>query len=142
MTAGSTAKRAFLRAAGADLVLDSRDPAFADALRRHWPDGVDVVLNSLAGEAMERSLALIRPFGRFVELGKRDFVENRRAPLRPLSLSALASLPEDAAVRNNWTGWFGIPAQWLPHWEPVPDNPEFIGGRLTDWSIAGGDSHK
>lgn len=88
MTAGSAAKRAFLRAAGADLVLDSRDPAFADALRRHWPDGVDVVLNSLAGEAMERSLALVRPFGRFVELGKRDFVENRRAPLRPLRRNA------------------------------------------------------
>ena len=88
MTAGSTAKRAFLRAAGADLVLDSRDPGFADALRRHWPDGVDVVLNSLAGEAMERSLGLVRPFGRFVELGKRDFVENRRAPLRPLRRNA------------------------------------------------------
>ncbi len=88
MTAGSTAKRAFLRAAGAELVLDSRDPGFADALRRNWPEGVDVVLNSLAGEAMERSLALVRPFGRFVELGKRDFVENRRAPLRPLRRNA------------------------------------------------------
>jgi NADPH-dependent 2,4-dienoyl-CoA reductase/sulfur reductase-like enzyme len=74
--------------------------------------------------------------------GARPPMASYRAPLRPLSLAALASLPEDAAVRNNWTGWFGIPAQWLPHWEPVPDNPEFIGGRLTDWSIAGGDSHK
>ncbi|MFC7544465.1 zinc-binding dehydrogenase [Siccirubricoccus deserti] len=74
-TAGTPAKRAFLRAAGAELVLDSRDPGFADALRAHWPDGVDVVLNSLAGEAMERSLGLLRPFGRFIELGKRDFAE-------------------------------------------------------------------
>jgi acyl transferase domain-containing protein/NADPH:quinone reductase-like Zn-dependent oxidoreductase/NAD(P)-dependent dehydrogenase (short-subunit alcohol dehydrogenase family)/acyl carrier protein len=88
MTAGTPAKRAFLRAAGADLVLDSRDPGFADALRAVWPDGVDVVLNSLAGEAMERSLSLLKPFGRFVELGKRDFVENRRAPLRPLRRNA------------------------------------------------------
>ena len=32
-TAGTAAKRAFLRAAGAELVLDSRDPGFADALR-------------------------------------------------------------------------------------------------------------
>jgi NADPH:quinone reductase-like Zn-dependent oxidoreductase/acyl carrier protein len=88
MTAGSAAKRAFLRAAGAELVLDSRDPGFADALRAKWPDGVDVVLNSLAGEAMERSLGLVKPFGRFVELGKRDFVENRRAPLRPLRRNA------------------------------------------------------
>ena len=88
MTAGSPAKRAFLRAAGAELVLDSRDPGFADALRAVWPEGVDVVLNSLAGEAMERSLELTKPFGRFVELGKRDFVENRRAALRPLRRNA------------------------------------------------------
>ncbi len=36
-TAGSAEKRAFLRAAGADLVLDSRDAGFADALRAVWP---------------------------------------------------------------------------------------------------------
>ncbi|MBX6376578.1 MAG: SDR family NAD(P)-dependent oxidoreductase, partial [Acetobacteraceae bacterium] len=88
VTAGTEAKRAFLRAAGAEIALDSRDPGFADALRAHWPDGVDVVLNSLAGEAMERSLGLLRPFGRFVELGKRDYVENRRAALRPLRRNA------------------------------------------------------
>jgi phthiocerol/phenolphthiocerol synthesis type-I polyketide synthase C len=88
MTAGSPAKRAFLRAAGAELVLDSRDPGFADALRAVWPDGVDVVLNSLAGEAMERSMGLLKPFGRFVELGKRDYVENRRAPIRTLRRNA------------------------------------------------------
>ncbi|MBW8271469.1 SDR family NAD(P)-dependent oxidoreductase, partial [Caldovatus aquaticus] len=88
VTAGTEAKRAFLRAAGAELALDSRDPGFADALRARWPEGVDVVLNSLAGEAMERSLGLLRPFGRFVELGKRDYVEDRRAPLRPLRRNA------------------------------------------------------
>ncbi|WP_187830192.1 type I polyketide synthase [Siccirubricoccus phaeus] len=103
-TAGSPAKRAFLRAAGAELVLDSRDPAFADALRAEWPEGVDVVLNSLAGEAMERSLGLLRPFGRFVELGKRDFAEARRVPLRPL--------------RRNAT-WFAVDVDELPRARPA-----------------------
>ena len=56
---------------------------------------------------------------------------SHRAPLRPLPLSVLAALEEDPALRANWTGWFGIAAQWLPHWEPVPENPEFIGGRLS-----------
>ena len=65
-------------------MLDSRDLGFADALREVWPDGVDVVLNSLAAGFMDRSLALVRPFGRFVEIGKRDFVENRFTSLRPL----------------------------------------------------------
>ncbi|PZW41862.1 acyl transferase domain-containing protein [Humitalea rosea] len=83
-TAGTPARRAFLRLAGAELVLDSRDPGFADALRAEWPEGVDVVLNSLAGEAMERSLSLVKPFGRFIELGKRDFFEDRRVALRPM----------------------------------------------------------
>ena len=102
-TAGSAEKRAFLRMAGVDLVLDSRDAGFADALRAAWPDGVDVVLNSLAGEAMERSLGLVAPFGRFIELGKRDFVENRRAPLRPL--------------RRN-VSYFAVDADALPRAKP------------------------
>jgi len=44
---------------------------------------VDVVLNSLAGEAIRRNLAVLRPFGRFLELGKRDFFENTPIGLRP-----------------------------------------------------------
>ncbi|HEY2538163.1 MAG TPA: SDR family NAD(P)-dependent oxidoreductase, partial [Stellaceae bacterium] len=84
-TAGSPIKRSFLRLAGADHVLDSRDPGFADRAREITRgDGVDVVLNSLSGEAMERSLEVLKPFGRFLELGKRDFYVNRRLHMRPL----------------------------------------------------------
>src|SRR5207248_5452598 len=84
-TAGSETKRAFLRLAGADHVLDSRDLGFADAVRAiSGGAGVDVVLNSLSGEAMEQSLSVLKPFGRFLELGKRDFYLNRRIHLRPL----------------------------------------------------------
>ena len=88
-TAGSKTKRTFLRLAGADHVLDSRDLAFADQVREITGGaGVDVVLNSLSGEAMERSLELLRPFGRFLELGKRDFYLNHRLHLRPLRHNA------------------------------------------------------
>jgi acyl transferase domain-containing protein/NADPH:quinone reductase-like Zn-dependent oxidoreductase/NAD(P)-dependent dehydrogenase (short-subunit alcohol dehydrogenase family)/acyl carrier protein len=84
-TAGSEVKRAFLRLAGADCVLDSRDLAFCDAVREFTGgQGVDIVLNSLSGEAMERSIEVLKPFGRFLELGKRDFYLNRRIHLRPL----------------------------------------------------------
>ncbi len=84
-TAGSEMKRAFLRLAGADHVLDSRDLAFADGVRAiTGGEGVDVVLNSLSGEGMERSLEVLKPFGRFLELGKRDFYQNTRVHLRPL----------------------------------------------------------
>jgi acyl transferase domain-containing protein/NADPH:quinone reductase-like Zn-dependent oxidoreductase/NAD(P)-dependent dehydrogenase (short-subunit alcohol dehydrogenase family)/acyl carrier protein len=122
MTAGSPAKRAFLRAGGASLVLDSRDPGFDDALRRHWPDGVDVVLNSLAGEAMERSLALVKPFGRFVELGKRDYAEDRRIAVRPF--------------RRNVT-YFGVDVDQLPRARPAEAARllEAIRGRLASGDL-------
>lgn len=84
-TAGSEVKRSFLRLAGADHVLDSRDLSFANTVREITQGhGVDVVLNSLSGEAMERSLEILAPFGRFLELGKRDVYLNRRIHLRPL----------------------------------------------------------
>jgi phthiocerol/phenolphthiocerol synthesis type-I polyketide synthase C len=84
-TAGSEVKRAFLRLAGADHVLDSRDLGFGNDVREITGGrGVDVVLNSLSGEAMERSLEVLKPFGRFLELGKRDLYLNRRIHLRPL----------------------------------------------------------
>jgi phthiocerol/phenolphthiocerol synthesis type-I polyketide synthase C len=83
-TAGSEEKRALLRDLGADVVLNSRTLAFADEVAAETQGhGVDVVLNSLAGEAMIRSMDCLRPFGRFVELGKRDFYANTHLGLRP-----------------------------------------------------------
>ena len=68
---------------GVTHVLDSRSTTFVDDVREITGGGVDVVLNSLAGEAMERSIACLRPFGRFIELGKRDYVTNTHIGLRP-----------------------------------------------------------
>lgn len=82
-TAGSPAKRSLLTALGVEHVLDSRSTTFVEAMRRIVPNGVDVVLNSLAGEAMEMSIGCLGPFGRFVELGKRDYVSNTHIGLRP-----------------------------------------------------------
>ena len=84
VTAGSAEKRDFVRLLGADHVFDSRSLDFADEiLALTGGEGVDVVLNSLAGEAMRRNLRVLRPFGRFLELGKRDFFENTSVGLRP-----------------------------------------------------------
>jgi phthiocerol/phenolphthiocerol synthesis type-I polyketide synthase C len=82
-TAGSQAKRDMLKALNVPHVLDSRSINFVGNVRAITGAGVDVVLNSLAGEAMERSIACLRPFGRFVELGKRDYVANTHIGLRP-----------------------------------------------------------
>lgn len=86
-TVGSEEKRDFVRLRGADHVFDSRSLAFADdiltATAGEGVPGVDVVLNSLAGEAIRRNLRVLKPFGRFLELGKRDFFENTPIGLRP-----------------------------------------------------------
>ena len=83
-TAGSEEKRALLRNLGASQVFNSRTLSFADdVLKCTGGKGVDVVLNSLAGEAMVRSMDCLRPFGRFIELGKRDFYTNTHVGLRP-----------------------------------------------------------
>ncbi|MEV5955787.1 SDR family NAD(P)-dependent oxidoreductase [Streptomyces sp. NPDC051987] len=54
-------------------IASSRDLDFAKKFRGH---GMDVVLNSLAGEFVDASLILLRPGGRFLEMGKTD----RRRP--------------------------------------------------------------
>ncbi len=83
-TAGSPEKRALLTSMGIDHVMDSRSLAFADEIMAATGGrGLDVVLNSLAGDFLVKSLALLRPTGRFVELGKVDFFENTRLGLAP-----------------------------------------------------------
>jgi NADPH:quinone reductase-like Zn-dependent oxidoreductase len=72
-TAGTEEKRAYLRSLGIPHVLDSRQLSFADEVRaRTGGRGVDVVLNSLSGEFVEKGVQALAPFGRFLELGKRD----------------------------------------------------------------------
>jgi acyl transferase domain-containing protein/acyl carrier protein len=83
-TAGTVEKRRFLSMLGADHVFDSRSLDFVnDVLAVTNGEGVELVLNSLFGEAMERSIGLVKPFGRFLELGKRDYYADSKIGLRP-----------------------------------------------------------
>ncbi|WP_073729995.1 type I polyketide synthase [Streptomyces sp. CB02414] len=83
-TAGSEAKRAYLRELGVRHVMDSRTLHFADRVRELTHGrGVDVVLNSLTGPTQSASLELLAHRGRFLELGKRDIYANTRMGLLP-----------------------------------------------------------
>lgn len=85
-TAGTPEKRALARAQGAEVVFNSRDLSFVQDVQQATAGrGVDVVLNSLSGEAMQRSVECLAPFGRFVELGKRDYLEGTQLDLRPFA---------------------------------------------------------
>jgi acyl transferase domain-containing protein/acyl carrier protein len=86
-TAGSPEKREWLNAVldgCVHHVMDSRSLAFVDDVReKTGGDGVDVVLNSLSGEFIAASLDLLRDYGRFVEIGKRDYYANQALGMRP-----------------------------------------------------------
>ena len=88
-SAGSPIKRALLETLGVKHVIDSRRADFADAVMELTARrGVDVVLNSLAGEAIPMGLSCLAEFGRFIEIGKRDIYQNARIPLWPLRRNA------------------------------------------------------
>lgn len=83
-TAGSDSKRDFLRSLGVSHVFSSRTLEFADEIRRvTHREGVDVVLNSLPGDAITKSISLLRAYGRFLEIGKIDIYQNRMIGLLP-----------------------------------------------------------
>ncbi|NES13758.1 MULTISPECIES: type I polyketide synthase [Micromonospora] len=84
-TAGSEEKRDLLRRLGVKHVMDSRSLRFADEVAALTDGrGVDVVLNSLTGAALTRSLGLLAPNGRFVEIGKQDIYADRHLGLQAL----------------------------------------------------------
>jgi acyl transferase domain-containing protein/acyl carrier protein len=78
-TAGSTSKREWLRERlGIPRVFDSRSLDFvAQVMTATDGRGVDVVFNSLTGEAIPASFSVLSPFGRFVEIGKKDLYANQ-----------------------------------------------------------------
>ncbi|ETW96824.1 MAG: hypothetical protein ETSY1_25090 [Candidatus Entotheonella factor] len=71
LATASPGKWAFLRSMGVLHLMNSRELTFATEIQhRAQGRGVDVVINSLNGEFIPRSLDVLKPGGRFVELGK------------------------------------------------------------------------
>jgi NADPH:quinone reductase-like Zn-dependent oxidoreductase len=73
-TTTSTANLDWVTALGADIVIDYRKENFATILRDY-----DVVLNSLGGEVLEKSLQVLRPGGKLISISgppDRDFAKD------------------------------------------------------------------
>lgn len=67
-----------------DHIFSSRDTSFAKGVMRATAGkGVDVVLNSLAGEALRLSWHCLSKFGRFLEIGKADLFANTGLDMKP-----------------------------------------------------------
>ncbi|QGA19838.1 hypothetical protein EYB26_007533 [Talaromyces marneffei] len=89
VTVGSKAKRELVRneyGIPDDHIFNSRDLSFADGIRRMTGGkGVDVVLNSLTGEALRETWHCIAPFGYFIEIGLKDIQANTRIDMAPFA---------------------------------------------------------
>ena len=92
VTAGSPAKVEFLQKTFGlprDHILNSRTLSFGrEIMSLTGSKGVDVIINSLAGDALRESWRCLAMFGRFIELGKKDAVENSRLDMGPFERSA------------------------------------------------------
>jgi len=55
---------------------------------------------------------------------------SHRAPVRPVALSAVAETNEPAEMTEHWDVWFGMPPQYVSHWEA----PQYytVAARATD----------
>lgn len=69
-----------------DHIFSSRSDTFARGIKRMTKSrGVDVVINSLTGEALRSSWECIAPFGRFIEVGKKDIYNYGTLPMYPFA---------------------------------------------------------
>lgn len=85
VTVGSQDKKQLLQdlySIPADCIFYSRDDSFAHGIKRVTQGrGVDIVLNSLSGGGLVASWDCVAPFGRFLEIGKRDIYSHSSLPM-------------------------------------------------------------
>lgn len=118
-TAGSDEKREYLRSLGVRHVMNSRTLEFADeVLKLTGGKGVDIVLNSLAGDFIPRNLAALGANGRFLEIGKKGIWTREQ----------MASARRDVAYHAIYLGELQ-PAQIRAMFEEL--SPAFETGALT-----------
>ena len=76
-----------------DHIFNSRDLSFAKGINRMTNgQGVDVIINTVTGEALRQAWACISPFGRFVELGKKNVLVNNELEMKHFSANVSFSL--------------------------------------------------
>ena len=90
-TVGSQTKRGLLKTKfhlTDDQIFSSRDDSFVGGVMKvTHGKGVDVALNSLAGTLLHATWGCVAPFGRFIEIGKRDIHENSKIQMDPFRVN-------------------------------------------------------
>lgn len=80
-------------------ILYSRDLSFARGIKRLTQNrGVDIILNSLAGEGLVATWECIAPYGHFLEIGKKDIRSRNKLPMFPFAKNVSFSAIDIAAM--------------------------------------------
>ena len=141
-TVGSKEKREYLKKRFGledDTIFSSRDASFAKGVMKVTANrGCDVALNSLAGELLHETWRCIAPFGRLIEIGKRDIHENTKLDMDPFRKN-ISYASVDLITLHNYNKpllaqFVRILFEWVTEAKIVPPQP------LT--TIAYGDAHK
>lgn len=126
-TVGSEEKADYLRSIGITHILNSRSLTFASGVMDATGGrGVDIVLNSLTGEFISKGLDVLAPYGRFIELGKRDIYEDRHVGLKVFSKNlSFHAVDLGAAIEERWPYVSELLREVMRHiesgeWRPLP----------------------
>lgn len=96
ITTASGSKREFAEALGADEVIDYQTTDFAEVVRE-----IDVVLDTLGGDAVERSLGVLRPGGHLVTaVAEEDTELIAKFEAAGMRFSGIAVDPDPAGLRG------------------------------------------
>lgn len=86
-TVSDDAKASLASELGANTVIHYRTQDFVQQVLQHYPEGIDVVLDTVGGATMNDSLAVLKPYGKLVTLLQPEAELNwKKARLHNLSL--------------------------------------------------------
>lgn len=130
-TAGSAEKREFVaRTFGIPTtqIFSSRTPEFKDRIEQATDNrGIDVIVNSLSGHLLQQTWDLIAENGRFIEIGKKDLLENTYLPMRHFDKNVTFSavdLRRAATARPEAVSeWLSSIVRMLEHQKIMPIRP-------------------
>ncbi len=111
-----------------DHIFSSRTLSFGKGIKRVSKGrGVDVVLNSLSGEALRTSFECVAPYGCFIEIGKKDIYAHGDLPMFPFSRNVSFAGVDLAAMLTDNSALLGELMQEVMDllrkkqiWVPVP----------------------